>query len=215
MTVKLAQLLYGNYFVTGTDTEVGKTFVCHQLLKHHRQAGLSTLGLKPVASGFEQGMLSDAVLLKKQSTKDLPLEVINPFRFAPPIAPHIAAAQAGVTLSAEGIATAMLPLLNCGIDLCLVEGAGGWAVPLNESEKWQAVVARLLIPVIFVVGMRLGCINHAILTEQAMLASRVNVAGWIANQLSPDMLVYQQNLDTLKHELRTPYLGEVPWQGNV
>lgn len=201
--------LEGNYFVTGTGTGVGKTFVSSKILSASAALGKKVIGLKPIASGAENGVNEDAVALLEASSLNLELKDINPFCFEPAIAPHIAAKQAHVELTADKIVNAIAPVLNQQTDLCLVEGAGGWAVPISEQQWWCDVVRLLDMPVIMVVGMTLGCINHAMLTERAILADNCMLAGWIANRIDSSMSCYQQNLQTLKSNLTSPFLGEV------
>ncbi|SHI15660.1 dethiobiotin synthase [Ferrimonas marina] len=201
------------YFVTGTDTDVGKTLVSTALLKASQ--GL-TLGLKPIAAGCEptpQGLRNaDALSLQGASRMSLAYEQLNPIALAPPIAPHIAATQAGEVLSVarlEDWLTPMLPqLAQC--DLCLVEGAGGWRLPLNEQETLPDWVKLHDWPVILVVGMKLGCLNHALLTLEAIQADGLTLAGWVANRVDPDMAYYQENLETLRQRMPAPLLAEIP-----
>lgn len=206
-------------FITATDTDAGKTYVTCRLLEHYRQLGLSTLGVKPIASGAEEiaGALlnQDALLLQQHSTLPLDYERINPVVMEPAIAPHIAAKQQGLALSAKALAQACMRSYDSDADIAFFEGAGGWCVPLNETETWADFCQQLSLPVILVVGMKLGCINHAILSEQAILASGVVCHGWVANQLQPEMPVYQENIETLRQFLTSPMIGEVTWQGQL
>lgn len=203
----------GTYFVTGTDTEIGKTYASSFLLKKYARLGWKTLGLKPIASGAVDGQSEDALALKAASSIDLPLDMVNPFCFAPPIAPHIAAREAGIEISSQGLLEGLAPSLSITADLCLIEGAGGFCVPINETEMWEDVVRAFDIPVILVVGMRLGCLNHAMLSERAIIGAGLTYKGWVANQLSPNMDSYQENLQTLKAKLHSPLLEEVPYGG--
>lgn len=203
----------GTYFVTGTDTEIGKTYASSFLLKKYARLGWKTLGLKPIASGAVDGQSEDALALKAASSIDLPLDMVNPFCFTPPIAPHIAAREAGIEISSQGLLEGLAPSLSITADLCLIEGAGGFCVPINETEMWEDVVRAFDIPVILVVGMRLGCLNHAMLSERAIIGAGLTYKGWVANQLSPNMDSYQENLQTLKAKLHSPLLEEVPYGG--
>lgn len=202
----------GCYFVTGTDTEIGKSYAIAYLLQKYQAKGLSTLGLKPVAAGMENGVNEDAVILQKYSSLDLPIDTINPFCFKSPCSPHIAAREEGCELHALDIKNALSHPLSLFADLCLIEGAGGWYAPLSDDITWAEFVKVMKIPVIFVVGMKLGCLNHALLTEKALLSDGIEVKGWIANTLSPDMFKYQENLDTLKARLVSRFLCEVPYK---
>lgn len=206
------------YFVTGTDTDAGKTLVTSGLLALARRRGLTTLGLKPVASGCEstpEGLRNaDALALQAQTRPSLPYAVLNPFAFAPAIAPHLAARRAGMTLALDDLVERARPLLEAGRDLTLVEGAGGWRVPLNEGEDLSGLAVRLGLPVILVVGLRLGCISHARLTAEALRADGLRLAGWVGSLVDPafasDEALYRDNLATLAATLPAPCLGVVP-----
>lgn len=202
------------FFVTGTDTDAGKTLVATGLLAAARAKGLSTAAIKPVAAGCEStpdGLRnSDALLLWAQCTKKLVYEQINPIALREPIAPHIAASQEKRSLSAERLAGLCRGVLAERADLTLIEGAGGWRVPLNPSQTLADLARQLNLPVILVVGMKLGCINHALLTYEAIVRDGLPVAGWVANGIDPDMAVREDNIDTLKVLLPVPLLGVVP-----
>ncbi len=200
-------------FVTGTDTGVGKTLVSCALLAGFRRAGLRTAAMKPVASGSEPTRLGlrnrDALQLAVHSDCDLPYEVVNPYTFRPAIAPHIAAAREGVVIDPRRIER-LYRRISSGSDICVVEGAGGWLVPLNETETMADLAVRLGLPVVLVVGMRLGCLNHALLTVQSIAAHGVPLAGWIANMAQPRMECAEENLETLCRMLPGRFLGSVP-----
>ncbi|MDI5987118.1 dethiobiotin synthase [Halomonas sp. M4R5S39] len=206
------------YFVTGTDTDAGKTLVTTGLLALARRRGLSTLGLKPIASGCERtadGLRNaDALALQAQCAPAQPYAAINPFAFAPAIAPHLAARRAGVALGLDDLVDPLRPMLALARGLTLVEGAGGWRVPLNEDEDLAGLAGRLGLPVILVVGLKLGCLNHARLTAEAIVADGQPLAGWVGNLLDPafasDRELYRDNLATLTHRLPSPCLGVVP-----
>lgn len=204
------------YFITGTDTDAGKTLCTAGLLAAAKAQGLTTLGLKPIASGCEQtdeGLRnSDALALMEQTTIDIDYDQINPITFEPAIAPHIAALQQNRALSADRIVGQVRgTLMTKRADLVCVEGAGGWRVPLNPREHLSLVPKELNLPVILVVGMKLGCINHALLTVEAIERDGLQLAGWIANRTDPNMSVYQENLQTLQTLIHAPLLGEVPY----
>ena len=207
------------YFVTGTDTEIGKTTIAAGLLHAARGRGLSTAAAKPVAAGCQQtaeGLRNDdALALQAECQPPLAYELINPIALEAAIAPHIAAAEEGVALTMELLAGACLQVFDRNADLTLVEGAGGWQVPLNTRQTLADLAVDLRLPVIMVVGMRLGCINHALLTAEAIAASGLTLAGWVANHVDPQMSRPQENLQTLRQLLKAPCLGVVPWLPNA
>ncbi|TBW56846.1 dethiobiotin synthase [Marinobacter halodurans] len=205
------------FFVTGTDTGVGKTLVSAVLLRAAAQAGLRTVAIKPVASGCEEtpeGLRNeDALALQAAMTEALPYDQVNPVALAPAIAPHIAAVQAGRQLTAQRLAGLCRGMQMRPADLMLVEGAGGWRVPLNDRETYSRVAQELNSPVIMVVPLQLGCINHALLTAEAIRADGLPLAGWVANRLAPEpMPVEAENLVYLREHVPAPLLGELPWQ---
>lgn len=203
------------YFVTGTDTEIGKTTVSAGILYRARQALLTTAAAKPVAAGCERtpdGLRNeDALALMAQCTPALAYDLINPMTLEAAIAPHIAAKEEGVELTVDQLAAACTRVFDQGAALSLVEGAGGWRVPLNDSETLADLAKRLDVPVILVVGMRLGCINHALLTAQAIAGDGLTLAGWVANRVDPNMSRPEENLQTLQALIKAPCLGVVPW----
>lgn len=202
------------FFVTGTDTNVGKTFVAAGLLLAAKARGLSTSALKPVAAGCEMteaGLRNaDALLLQSVITQPLSYEQLNPIALAPAIAPHIAAHQAQRNLSVDRLAGFCRGALHT-TDLTLVEGAGGWRVPLNPMETLADLAKVLHLPVILVVGVRLGCINHALLTAEAIRHDGLQLAGWVANCIEADMPALQENIDSLKARIPAPCLATLPW----
>ena len=199
-------------FITGTDTGVGKTRVATGLLRRLRDDGHRVAGFKPVASGADptpEGLRNDdALALQAASSPGLAYEAVNPYCFAPPIAPHLAAAEAGVELSLEALSAAHRRLAQAH-DRVVVEGAGGWLVPLTPRETFADWVSQQRWPVILVVGMRLGCINHALLSAEA-IARRTTLLGWVANCLPPPQPQLRANIDTLCRLLPFPLLAEVP-----
>lgn len=203
------------YFVTGTDTGVGKTTVTCALLAAAKANGLTTLALKPVAAGCEEtpdGLRnSDALALQADMTVSLSYSEINPVALPAALSPHLAAAAAGRRLTLAQIAGFSRGGMMHKADLKLVEGAGGWRVPISDRELMSGLPKQLGIPVILVVGMRLGCINHAVLTAEAILKDGVRLAGWVANVVDPDMEALEGNLQTLKAMLPAPCLGVLPW----
>lgn len=202
------------FFVTGTDTNVGKTLVAAGLLLVAKKQGLRTAALKPVAAGCEKteaGLRNDdAVLLQSVITEPLMYEQINPIALQAAIAPHIAAVQEKRVLSADRIAGFCRGSLQQA-EFTLIEGAGGWRVPLNPRETMADLAKILQLPVILVVGVRLGCINHALLTVEAIRNDGLPLAGWVANCVNADMPVLQENIESLAARIPVPCLGVVPW----
>jgi dethiobiotin synthetase len=203
------------YFVAGTDTGVGKTLVSCALLKAANQAGLSTAGMKPVAAGAEAtptGLRNeDALLLQQAASLELPYEVINPVCLRDPLSPHLAAQRQNRRLEVAGLLAAANSFLGCGADFVLVEGAGGWRVPVNAEELLSDLALGLRLPVILVVGMRLGCLNHALLTAEAIRRDGLELAGWVANGIDPDFACRDENILTLQEKLDAPMLAQIPW----
>jgi len=212
MTPPVARVASRGFFVTGTDTGVGKTLACCALLRGFAARGKSVIGMKPVAAGAVRGaqgsINADVTQLRAASNVDMPLALVNPYCFEPPIAPHIAAAQAGIAIDLNCIVRAFNQLAAAA-DVVVVEGAGGFCVPLNRSEDSADLVEHLGLPVILVVGVRLGCLNHALLTAQAIRARNLELAGWIANRIDPTMAVAKQNITALAERLAAPLLGEM------
>lgn len=202
------------YFIAGTDTEVGKTTISAGLLQAARRNGWSTLGAKPVASGCDltSGGLrnSDALALMAENTLQLPYSAINPFAFEPAIAPHIAAQEAEVALTVQAVLPSMRKVLAHPADFTLIEGAGGWRVPLAGQDNLSDLAIALGLPVILVVGVRLGCINHAVLTAEAIARDGLALAGWVANIIDPRTSRLEANLATLAERLPAPCIGQVP-----
>lgn len=203
-------------FVAGTDTDAGKTLITAALLVAAQRQGYSVQGMKPVASGSdmtEDGLRnSDALLLQSRSSVELSYRQVNPLAFEAPIAPHIAARQLGQRLEASRIIGFCRGMMLGKADLTLIEGVGGWRVPLNERETFADIVRELQIPVLLVVAMRLGCISHAILTAEAIRRDGLLLAGWVANRTVPEMACFDDNLATLDRWLEAPCLGVVPYQ---
>lgn len=197
--------LKGIFFVTGTDTEVGKTWVSCRLLERAREAGLSCYGLKPVAAGCEETAEGwrndDALQLMAASSVKLPYDTVNPVAFKAPIAPHLAAQQEGKVITLARLVGYVRGALSAHpADLILIEGAGGWRVPLNDREMLSALAKELELPVIQVVGMKLGCISHALLTAEAIQKDGLRYAGTMANCFG-EMEVQEENLLTLRQHL--------------
>ena len=201
------------YFITGTDTGVGKTAVTLGLMRLLQARGNTVVAMKPVAAGCEStpaGLRNDdALRLQQQASIELDYAQVNPCAFAPAIAPHIAAEQAGIRIDIDDI-TNKYSELSCVSDCVLVEGAGGWQVPLNADETLADLALQLDLDVIMVVGIRLGCLNHALLTAAGIVAAGCTLAGWVANQLPPAPEGAQKNINYLKSRLSVPLLGTLP-----
>lgn len=206
-------MIASGFFVTGTDTGVGKTAVTAALLYGLRQQGLRVAAMKPVASGSEpltEGLRNDdALQLQAQCSGAVAYEQINPYAFEAPIAPHVAARDAGVEISLALVRERFLALAKQA-DCVLVEGVGGFEVPLSEVETTADMARMLDLPVILVVAMRLGCLNHALLTSAAIQRAGLPLAGWVANCIEPDMARMQESIDTLRLRLAAPLLGVIP-----
>ncbi len=234
------------FFVTGTDTGVGKTLVACALLHAFRSRGFSAVGMKPVAvgradplpaqpavcgqralarppapdgcanavsAGREDGRAEDVEALIASSSVSAPRQWVSPFALTEPIAPHIAAKREGVRIDLDVIATAFLKLKNLA-DVVVVEGVGGFVVPLNERETTADLAQRLELPVLLVVGLRLGCLNHALLTAEAVRSRGLPLAGWVGNQIVPGLPALNENVEALEHRLGAPCLGVVPFLGH-
>ncbi len=199
-------------FVTGTDTGVGKTRVAVALIHALRAQGLRVAAMKPVSAGNDPGELNeDVAALLRAANIEADLRDANPYAFAEPIAPHIAAQRAGVRIELDVIAAAY-SRLAAAADVVVVEGAGGWRVPLNERDDMSDLAQRLGLPVVLVVGMRLGCLNHALLTAESIARRQVPWAGWVANHVDPAMACQAENLAALHARLPGPCLGVQAFQ---
>ena len=200
------------WFVTGTDTDVGKTAVCCALIAAANSRGLRTAAIKPVAAGCDEaGRNEDAVQLQAEISEPLTYEQINPVALRSAIAPHIAAEQEGKRLQANRLAGFCRGVMMGPAEFVLIEGAGGWRVPINSRETLAQVAVELQTEVILVVAMQLGCINHALLTAEAIRSDGLKLAGWVANCPGERMPCYEENLATLQRWLPAPLLGEVPY----
>jgi dethiobiotin synthetase len=202
-------------FVTGTDTEVGKTVVSVALVRGLVEAGLRTAVMKPIAAGAEatpEGLRnSDALELVAASNVAAPYAAVNPYCLSLPASPHIAAERAGIRIELAQIVQAYARLVGQS-DLVVVEGAGGWYAPISATETMADLAAALGVPVVLVVGLRLGCLNHALLTAQAIESRGLRFAGWIANHLQPRFDHAEANIAALESRLSAPLLGIVPFQ---
>lgn len=212
----MPQPLEKTFFVTGTDTGVGKTRVASALLHALSAQGLRTAALKPVAAGVDVrsdangDANSDALLLQQAANSGQNYQQVNPVLLHDAIAPHIAAQKAGRVISITELHEAAL-CARRGADALVVEGAGGWLVPLNDQHTLADLAAELQAQVILVVGMRLGCLNHALLSAAAIRACGCKLAGWVANCIDPDMPQRRANTDALQQRLQAPMLAELEW----
>lgn len=204
-------------FVTGTDTEVGKTWVSAWLIRALAAKGYRVAGMKPVASGCRQvnGDLrnADAEALMAASNVATSYDEVNPFAFEPAIAPHIAAKQTSVGIDIPTLASAYRQLADRA-DLVVVEGVGGWCVPLSDEQMLSDLVRALGVSVLLVVGMRLGCINHALLSARAIISQGFSLSGWVANWIQGPYAVGEENLSTLDRQIDAPRIAEIPFQAN-
>lgn len=201
-------------FVTGTDTGVGKTVAAQGLLRALRARGLRAAPFKPIASGCRvsaEGLRNeDAEALLAAAGGGFPYDLVNPFAFEPAIAPHLAAAQAGREIDLDRIAAAYQQLARAA-DVVVVEGAGGWRVPLDATRSMAAIAQRLQLDVLLVVGIRLGCLSHALLTAEAIQSDGLRLAGWIANCIDPADPLAPAQVDDLSARLPAPLLATLPW----
>jgi len=200
-------------FVTGTDTEIGKTLVSSAILHKLVQSGRRACGMKPVAAGAElvDGELhnEDADMLRAAGNVHLPSSITTPFMLKEPAAPHIAAALEGVTIEPVPILAAYTEI-QAASDAVVVEGVGGFRVPFNDDFDSADLATQLNLPVILVVGLRLGCISHALLTVEAIVARGLVLAGWVANSTQSDMRFERENIEALEQRIPAPLLGHVP-----
>jgi dethiobiotin synthetase len=201
-------------FVTGTDTGVGKTVAACALLRAHAALGLRAVGMKPVASGIalDSGGNEDVRALEAAGNVEAPLVARNPYAFAPAIAPHLAARQAGVKIDLGRIDAAYRELALFA-DRIVVEGAGGAFSPLDDRHDMLDIASTIGLPVLLVVGMRLGCLNHALLSVLAIRARGLTLAGWVANAIEPALPSFDENVATIERRLAAPRLVTLPWSG--
>jgi dethiobiotin synthetase len=202
------------YFITGTDTEVGKTVATGALLRALAAVGHRVVGMKPLASGCvlnSAGVLENEDVAAHAAASNIvaPRSLVNPYAFLPPISPHLAALDAGIDVDPSLIQRNLATLQEMA-DVVLVEGAGGWLAPISATQTMADLASVLGLPVILVVGMRLGCLNHAMLTADAILARGSVLAGWIANAVDPNMARRDDNLAYLRANMPAPLLGIVP-----
>lgn len=205
-----------NFFVTGTDTEVGKTTVSVKLLAHYNRQGLRTSALKPIASGCENtphGLRnSDALQLQAAASLQFPYTAVNPYAIEPAIAPHIILND---QIKVDDVIAKCQTILSADKDVLIVEGAGGWYAPLNSQQSFADIAKQLGFAVILVVGIRLGCINHSLLSYEAILRSGLPTAGWIANCLDNQMACIDDNITAIAERLPIPLLATLPYHGEL
>ncbi|TPW17400.1 MAG: dethiobiotin synthetase [Halothiobacillaceae bacterium] len=210
--------LQRGFFITGTDTEIGKTTCSVLLINTLKQHGYHVAAMKPVAAGatlHATGLRNeDAILLNSSASTPHPYEEVNPYCFAEPIAPHLAAAKAKQTIDIENIYRHYQTLSGTA-DYTIVESVGGWHVPLSRTTTTIALAQRLNLPVILVVGIRLGCLNHALLTVNAIKQSGLPLAGWIANCIDPQQSCQQENIDYLSAVIPSARLGTIPYKEDI
>ncbi|MBE9561427.1 MAG: dethiobiotin synthase [Proteobacteria bacterium] len=200
-------------FITGTDTEIGKTWCTLALIQYFKNQNLRVAGMKPIASGCYHGINglrnNDAEQILALTGLDIPYNTINPYSFEPPIAPHIAANQIGQNIDLD-IILSNYKKLQTQADMVIVEGVGGWRVPINADLSLKDMVLAMKIPVVLVIGMKLGCINHALLTAEAIIQDGCHLIGWIANVVDENFLS-QQSIDTISGYLSAPLLAQMPY----
>ena len=212
-------------FITGTDTDVGKTVVSCAILDHVNNLGYKTVGLKPISAGCDATPLGlrneDAVLLQQHASQQLDYDIVNPIAYQAPIAPHIAAHNKGETIDLS-LVDKSLALVPSDVEITVIEGAGGWHLPISmhrnnidNSNLFSFWVAENKLDVILVVGVKLGCLNHAILSAQAIVHSGANLVGWIANSPSTDIANYDDMIATLTAALDVPLMGEMPYFSSI
>lgn len=204
------------FFITGTDTEVGKTVIGSLLLEDLASTFNNCQGFKPISAGCDhtsEGLRnSDALALQAASTQQIDYALVNPIAYAPPIAPHIAAKQASQPITLGQLQDSLEAISKTSPDLLLIEGAGGWRLPINDEQYLSQFVQQNQIPVILVVGMCLGCLNHAVLSYESIIADGLPVVGWIANQCVEKMPFYNENIESLQRLIDAPLLAEVAFQ---
>ena len=203
-------------FITGTDTGVGKTSFAVSLIKSLNNAGYQTLGIKPISSGCKispkgQRINADALALQEVSSIRPSYEAVNPIALMQPVAPNLAATFSGIKLTADLVYIKILNCINNSANINIIEGIGGWSVPINNQELFSNVICDLNVPVIMVVGMRLGCLNHAILTSNAIIRQGARFMGWVANCLDPNLQAVEENINTLSNWIKAPCLGVLPY----
>ena len=202
------------FFITGTDTEVGKTLVSGALILKLRAQGKHAIGFKPVVAGTYQSangeLLNEDLETLRIASQLAPDQMnLSPYVLDMPVAPHLAATNKGIVLQLSTIMQSLRETQKYS-DYLIIEGAGGFLIPLNDHENMGDLVQQIGLPIILVVGMKLGCINHALLTQEAIKSRGLKIAGWIANSLSSEMFLLKENVDTLQAKIDAPFLGLIP-----
>jgi dethiobiotin synthetase len=201
-------------FITGTDTDVGKTLFSVALVKALQDKQKSVRAFKPIAAGCEkhEGVFknTDALNLINALSIDMEYQQVNPIALEPAIAPHIAADKSGVSISVKALQQ-VCPLNHYHEDYLVIEGAGGWLVPLNQQETFADYVEAESLEVILVIGLKLGCLNHALLTQENIMTRGLKLVGWVANHIDPKMDNQQDNIETLKQQIKAPLIAEIPF----
>ena len=207
--------MISNFFITGTDTHVGKTCIAASLLHYLNNLGKKTLAFKPISAGCEEtsdGLRNqDALDLAAIASLKIPYPDVNPIAFKDPIAPHIAAEKLNRKITLMQLIEYYHQLKSYSSDHVVIEGAGGWRVPINDKHYLSDFVKMANIPVILVVGIRLGCINHSVLTAEVIQKDGIKLLGWVANIIDHEMLVAKENITCLQHRINAPLLGTVPY----
>ncbi|MBT7952386.1 MAG: dethiobiotin synthase [Gammaproteobacteria bacterium] len=202
------------YFISGTDTEIGKTLITLGLMMALKNVGMKVGGMKPVASGCsrtKEGLRNeDAIQIQTYCDTSNSYDLINPYAFEPPVAPHIAAREAKVLIDLEKIKICY-EQISSSVDAMVVEGVGGWKVPLGHRQSLPDLVSVLELPVILVVGLKLGCINHAILTSEAIRKDGLLLKGWVANEVESDYSTVDASVEYLSANISAPLLGHIPF----
>lgn len=205
-------------FVTGTDTECGKTYTSLALMQAMQDQGAKVLGYKPVAAGCKwidgRWRNEDALALQAQASERLDYEAVNPIALEPPIAPHLAAEMADLSIDTDHLAEGARALAQ-RCDVLIIEGAGGFLVPLNNATSFADLVTQQAWPVVLVVGMRLGCLNHALLSAEAIVGRQLPLLGWVANCLPPLQPRIDENIESLMRRIDAPCLGRLPAGGGL
>jgi dethiobiotin synthetase len=203
------------FFITGTDTNVGKTTITRMLISEFISQGYTTIGCKPVSCCDPQDNSHDGLTFLEINSLNLPLNVINPLRFNLPVSPNIAAKHFGKSIALQCVMTHLQSLYSLPLDYIFFEGIGGWQVPLNNQETMADLAKALQVPVVLVVPIKVGCLNHALLTCKALRADNVPVLGWIANLVDEKTPAIQEHIETLQHWLKMPHIGTVPFQSDL
>ena len=206
------------FFIAGTDTDVGKTVASKAILNALAQQGLRTIGYKPVAAGSDKTELgfrnSDALYLQNAATVDVDYDDVNPYALELPASPHIAAKREGISIEYTRLSD-KLAQHKRNSDIVLVEGAGGWRVPVSDTDCLSSWVQQEQLPVVLVVGIKLGCLSHALLTLDAIKADGLSVVGWLANRINPGTEHYADIIAMLEHKIDAPKIGEIPYVPSV